>query len=62
MEPASREQAIVDAQDTMAVIREISNELNTGLDDECLRLVTALCEYGVNPDALAEGILRNAKR
>ena len=53
-----REQAYVDAQETIEVIKAISKELNTGLDDESLRLVTALCEYGVQPEALSEAMLR----
>jgi len=30
--------------------------LNTGLDKETLGLLVALCEAGVNPEALAHGI------
>ncbi|KAJ9458289.1 Mitotic-spindle organizing protein 1 [Diplonema papillatum] len=58
----AHEQEVSDAQETMTLIREISNELNTGLDSECLKLITALCEHGVQPEALATAILRNAKK
>ena len=34
-------------------IKEISDLLNTGLDDETLRLSVQLLEAGVNPEALA---------
>lgn len=34
-------------------MREISDLLNTGLDDETLRVCVQLLEAGVNPEALA---------
>ncbi len=34
-------------------MREISQLLNTGLDDETLRVCVQLLEAGVNPEALA---------
>lgn len=34
-------------------VKEISNLLNTGLDDETLRVCVQLLEAGVNPEALA---------
>ena len=59
---SAQDTQIADARDTMSIIRELSSELNTGLDDECLRLITALCEHGIQPEALADAILRNSKR
>ena len=38
---------------SLAAIKEISELLNTGLDDETLRLCVQLLEAGVNPEALA---------
>ena len=35
------------------VVKEISKLLNTGLNDETLRVCIQLCEAGVNPEALA---------
>ena len=35
------------------VVKEISKLLNTGLDDDTLRICIQLCEAGVNPEALA---------
>lgn len=34
-------------------MKEISKLLNTGLDDDTLRICIQLCESGVNPEALA---------
>ncbi len=34
-------------------VKEISRLLNTGLDDETLRVCVQLLEAGVNPEALA---------
>jgi mitotic-spindle organizing protein 1 len=36
-----------------AVLLEISTLLETGLDQETLAILLALCEQGVNPEALA---------
>ncbi len=36
-----------------SAIKEISDLLNTGLDDETLRICVQLLEAGVNPEALA---------
>ena len=35
------------------VVKEISKLLNTGLNDDTLRVCIQLCEAGVNPEALA---------
>lgn len=35
------------------VLHEISQSLETGLDQETLAILLALCEQGVNPEALA---------
>ena len=37
----------------VAVLLEISTLLETGLDQETLAILLALCEQGVNPEALA---------
>lgn len=37
----------------LAAVKEISDLLNTGLDDETLRICVQLLEAGVNPEALA---------
>lgn len=36
-----------------SAVKEISDLLNTGLDDETLRICVQLLEAGVNPEALA---------
>lgn len=36
-----------------AAVKEISDLLNTGLDDETLKICVQLLEAGVNPEALA---------
>lgn len=41
------------AADTMSVLMEVSDLLNTGLDADTLALCVRLCEQGVNPEALA---------
>ena len=41
------------AQETLEIITEISQLLNTGLDRESVSILTSLCEMGVNPEALA---------
>ena len=35
-------------------VKEISDLLNTGLDDETLRICVQLLEAGINPEALAD--------
>ncbi|ELR18485.1 uncharacterized protein ACA1_045050 [Acanthamoeba castellanii str. Neff] len=44
------------ARETLDALHEVSRMLNTGLDKETLGLLVALCEAGVNPEALAHGI------
>lgn len=39
-----------------AVLLEISNILNTGLDRKTLAILVELIEMGVNPEALAEAV------
>ena len=38
-------------------VKEISDLLNTGLDDETLKISVQLLEAGVNPEALAAVVL-----
>ncbi|KAJ8253308.1 hypothetical protein GJAV_G00211440, partial [Gymnothorax javanicus] len=40
-------------QETMEVLMEISELLNTGLDMESLSICVRLCEQGINPEALS---------
>jgi len=42
-----------EARETMDILAEMSNILNTGLDRESLSILVSLCEHGVNPEALA---------
>lgn len=44
-----------------AAVKEISDLLNTGLDDETLRVCVQLLEAGVNPEALAT-VVRELRR
>ncbi|KAL6613588.1 mitotic-spindle organizing gamma-tubulin ring associated-domain-containing protein [Neocallimastix sp. 'constans'] len=46
------EQAI-QARETIEILYEISQLLNTDLDRETLSYCISLCEAGVNPEALA---------
>lgn len=39
------------------VVKEISELLNTGLDDETLKICVQLIEAGINPEALATVVL-----
>lgn len=41
------------ARETLDIAHEISKLLNTGLDRDTLSILIALCENGVNPEALA---------
>jgi mitotic-spindle organizing protein 1 len=52
------------AAETMEVLYEISQLLNTGLDRTTLSILTSLCECGVSPEALANAVkeLRREKR
>ena len=45
----------------LAAVKEISDLLNTGLDDETLRICVQLLEAGVNPEALAN-VVQELKR
>ena len=38
---------------TMDAVQELSDNLGTGLNRESLEILTRLCDYGVNPAALA---------
>jgi len=40
----------------METLFDISNLLNTGLDRQSLSILAALCESGVNPEALAAAV------
>lgn len=42
-----------EAKETIEILYEISQILNTGLDRTSLSLLVSLCENGVNPEALA---------
>eukprot|EP01080_Neovahlkampfia_damariscottae_P000343 gene343-6757_t len=41
-----------EGKETLDVLYEISNILNTGLDKESLSILVGLCESGANPEAL----------
>ncbi|KAK7078676.1 Mitotic-spindle organizing protein 1 [Halocaridina rubra] len=47
----------VDAQETFQILMEMSQLLNTGLDETTLALCVRLCENGANPEALAKVII-----
>ncbi|KAI9478545.1 MAG: mitotic-spindle organizing gamma-tubulin ring associated-domain-containing protein [Benjaminiella poitrasii] len=42
-----------EVKETVDILYEISNMLNTGLDRETLSLCISLCERGINPEAIA---------
>lgn len=42
-----------EAKETIEILYEISQILNTGLDRTSLSILVSLCENGVNPEALA---------
>nr|CAD7268056.1 unnamed protein product [Timema shepardi]CAD7578614.1 unnamed protein product [Timema californicum] len=42
-----------EAKQTLNILQEISDLLNTGLTPETLNICVRLCELGVNPEALA---------
>lgn len=44
-----------------AAVKEISDFLNTGLDEETLKVCVQLLEAGVNPEALA-AVVRELRR
>ncbi|KAJ1634817.1 mitotic-spindle organizing gamma-tubulin ring associated-domain-containing protein, partial [Pavlovales sp. CCMP2436] len=43
------------------VLHELSCSLETGLDQETLAILLALCEQGVNPEALA-AVIKELRR
>jgi len=45
----------------VAVVYEISQILNVGLDRQTVQILMALCEHGVNPEALA-AVVRELRR
>ena len=50
-----------EAKETMEILYEMSQILNTGLDRTSLSILVSLCENGVNPEALA-AVVRELKR
>ncbi|KAJ3331863.1 Mitotic-spindle organizing protein 1 [Blyttiomyces sp. JEL0837] len=50
-----------EAREALDIIHEISTILNTGLDKETLSVCIALCEQGVNPEALA-AVIKELRR
>jgi len=49
------------ARETIDVLMEVSNLMNTGLDSESLAICIKLCEAGVNPEALA-AVIKELRR
>ncbi|CAO0801517.1 unnamed protein product [Mucor circinelloides] len=49
-----------DVKETIDILYEMANMLNTGLDRETVSLCVSLCERGVNPEALAT-VIRELK-
>lgn len=49
------------ANETLSIVHEISNILDTGLDKETLSILIGLIESGVNPEALA-AVVRELRR
>lgn len=49
----SGEDAEQEAKEALDAAEELSNLLDTGLDREALSVISALCETGVRPEALA---------
>ncbi|OAJ36302.1 hypothetical protein BDEG_20492 [Batrachochytrium dendrobatidis JEL423] len=60
-QPTSSRMQLGQTRETMDLLYEISMLLNTGLDRETLAHCVALCEGGVNPDALA-AVIKELKR
>ncbi|CAG9334320.1 unnamed protein product [Blepharisma stoltei] len=50
-----------EAKETLEILHEISQILNTGLDKSTLSILVSLCENGVNPEALA-AVVKELKR
>ncbi|XP_011402419.2 PREDICTED: mitotic-spindle organizing protein 1-like [Amphimedon queenslandica] len=46
-----------EVKDALKVVKDISDLLNTGLDDDTLKVCVQLLEAGVNPEALASVVL-----
>lgn len=53
--------ALQEANQALDTVHEISQILDTGLDRETLNILIALCETGVNPEALA-AVVRELRR
>lgn len=53
--------ALQEANEALDTIHQISQILDTGLDKETLSILIALCESGVNPEALA-AVVRELRR
>ncbi|CAN6459187.1 unnamed protein product [Victoria cruziana] len=49
------------ARESLDLVLQISNLLNTGLDRHTLSILVDLCERGVNPEALA-AVVREIRR
>jgi len=49
------------AKETLDILSELSRLLNCGIDRETLSILVALCENGVNPEALA-AVVKELKR
>jgi len=50
-----------EARETLEVLYEMAQLLNTGLDRQSLSILVSLCEHGVNPEALA-AVVKELKR
>ncbi|DBA93492.1 hypothetical protein WJX82_009448 [Trebouxia sp. C0006] len=53
--------ALQEANEALDTLHQISQILDTGLDKETLSILIALCESGVNPEALA-AVVRELRR
>ncbi|KAH6563776.1 hypothetical protein BASA50_008881 [Batrachochytrium salamandrivorans] len=60
-QPQQPQQQPGQTRETIDILYEISVLLNTGLDREALTHCVALCENGVNPEALA-AVIKELKR
>jgi len=47
---------------SFAALYELSQLLNTGLDRQTLSVLAALCECGINPEALATAVKELSKQ
>lgn len=59
--PANKTERLSEAREAMKAVKEISQLLNTGLDDDTLKVCVQLLEAGVNPEALA-AVVRELRR